>query len=178
MGGTSADDRWSKNNHRRAVACCRREKRKNGGESNAKMHLILPHVVFALRLNTAIFACFAGKKRKFRAAFRCQKTAKKIFPKGFELKRGLPESRNERFQKFTRQRPHTPKTKPIVFFAVNFSLKANTEPRHTQIIPVPLNSGNRTADGTRPARLVITKLIVQSETALPAAQGITNFISF
>ncbi|MBQ7338906.1 MAG: hypothetical protein IJW40_10715 [Clostridia bacterium] len=30
-----------------------------------KMHLNLPGV-FALRLNTAIFACFAGKKRKFR----------------------------------------------------------------------------------------------------------------
>ena len=30
-----------------------------------KMHLNLPGV-FTLRLNTAIFACFAGKKRKFR----------------------------------------------------------------------------------------------------------------
>jgi len=39
-----------------------------GGESNAKMHLVLTPVVFALRLNTAIFACFAGKNRKFRAS--------------------------------------------------------------------------------------------------------------
>jgi len=32
------------------------------------MHLVLTPVVFALRLNTAIFACFTGKKRKFRAS--------------------------------------------------------------------------------------------------------------
>jgi len=40
----------------------------DGGESNAKMHLVLTPVVFALRLSTAIFACFAGKNLKFRAS--------------------------------------------------------------------------------------------------------------
>ena len=39
-----------------------------GGESNAQEHLVLTSVVFALRLNTAIFACFAGKNRKFRSS--------------------------------------------------------------------------------------------------------------
>jgi len=38
-----------------------------GGESNAKMHLVLTPDVFALRLNTAIFDCFAVENRKFRA---------------------------------------------------------------------------------------------------------------
>jgi len=40
---------------------------KKGGESNAKMHLVLTPDVFALRLNTAIFDCFAVENRKFRA---------------------------------------------------------------------------------------------------------------
>ncbi|MBE6553759.1 MAG: hypothetical protein E7666_05390 [Ruminococcaceae bacterium] len=31
------------------------------------MHLVLPPDVFALRLNTAIFDCFAVENRKFRA---------------------------------------------------------------------------------------------------------------
>jgi len=43
------------------------KKQKKGGESNAKMHLVLTPDVFALRLNTAIFDCFAVENRKFRA---------------------------------------------------------------------------------------------------------------
>lgn len=39
-----------------------------GGESNAKMHLVLTPDVFALRLNAAIFDCFAVENRKFRAS--------------------------------------------------------------------------------------------------------------
>jgi hypothetical protein len=42
--------------------------KEKGGESNAQEHLVLTSVVFALRLNTAIFACFAGKNRKFRSS--------------------------------------------------------------------------------------------------------------
>jgi len=45
------------------------------GESNAKMHLVLTPVVFALRLDAAIFACYfakmmrnASEKSKFRAS--------------------------------------------------------------------------------------------------------------
>ncbi len=41
---------------------------KIGGESNAKTHLVLTSVVFALRLNAAIFACKTGKNRKFCAS--------------------------------------------------------------------------------------------------------------
>jgi len=50
-----------------AVPTKSKRMRKEGGESNAKMHLVLTHNVFALRLNTAIFACFAVENRKFRA---------------------------------------------------------------------------------------------------------------
>jgi len=46
-----------------------------GGESNAKMHLVLTPVVFALRLDAAIFAAYFEKicrktseNRKFRAS--------------------------------------------------------------------------------------------------------------
>jgi len=38
-----------------------------GGESNAKMHLVLTPDVFALRRIAAISDCFAGENRKFRA---------------------------------------------------------------------------------------------------------------
>ena len=69
-----------------------------------------------------------------------------------------------------KQSPITPSTKPISFFTVSFSLKAKTEPIHTKIIPRPLNKGNKSTDGTLPERLVITKLIIQRESALPKAQ--------
>ena len=41
--------------------------KRTGVSQMQKMHLTHP-VVFALRLNTAIFACFTGKNRKFRAS--------------------------------------------------------------------------------------------------------------
>jgi hypothetical protein len=38
--------------------------KKRGWVPNAKMHLVLIPVVFALRLNTAIFACLQAKNAK------------------------------------------------------------------------------------------------------------------
>ena len=49
---------------------------------------------------------------------------------------------------------------------------------HTKIIPSPLNKGKRITDGTFPARLVMIKLIEQSEAALPSAQSKTVLLSF
>ena len=60
----------------------------------------------------------------------------------------------------------------------NFSLKAKTEPMHTIIIPSPLNSGNRIIDGTLAASPVITKLITDSEIALPNAHKPIVFLCF
>ena len=71
-----------------------------------------------------------------------------------------------------------PNTNPIIFFAVSFSLKAKLNPMHTEMIPKPLNNGNRIIDGTCPARLVMIKLITQREMALPTAHGMTARISF
>ena len=55
--------------------------------------------------------------------------------------------------KLTIQSPITPTAKPIGFFSVSFSLKANTEPIHTDIIPGPLNNGKSKTEGTLPERL-------------------------
>ena len=60
---------------------------------------------------------------------------------------------------------------PMAFPAVIFSLNAKIEPTHTKTMPMPLNRGNMITDGTFPAMLVITKLIMQRENALPAANG-------
>ncbi len=60
----------------------------------------------------------------------------------------------------------------------NFSLKTKTEPMHTIIIPSPLNSGNRIIDGTLAASPVITKLITDSEIALPNAHKPIVFLCF
>ena len=56
-------------------------------------------------------------------------------------------------------------------------MKAKIEPIHTNIIPKPLNNGNRRTDGTLPERLVITKLITQRDTALPSAQKQARIIN-
>lgn len=71
-----------------------------------------------------------------------------------------------------------PIVKPIIFLTVSFSLKAKTEPIHTNIIPKPLNNGNKSTDGTLPERLVITKLIIQRDNALPSAQTQTSNLFF
>ncbi len=60
---------------------------------------------------------------------------------------------------------------PICLIVI-FSLNANIAPIHTAIIPVPLNNGNITADGTLPAIFVITRLITHKETELPKAYKI------
>jgi hypothetical protein len=44
----------------------RKNLHQEGGESNAKAHLVLTPDGFALWLNTTIFICQADKKRKFR----------------------------------------------------------------------------------------------------------------
>ena len=78
---------------------------------------------------------------------------------------------------FTRQRPNTPSSSPRAFFFVRASPKRNTEPMQTEMIPTPLKSGNKITEGTRPARLVITKLMMQRESALPRAGSHRAFTS-
>ena len=66
-----------------------------------------------------------------------------------------------------------PRIIPISFLTVIFSLNKNIEPKQTKIIPRPLNNGNKTTDGTLPARRVITVLIIHRDNALPIANGYT-----
>ena len=65
---------------------------------------------------------------------------------------------------------------PISFLRVSFSLNKKIEPKQTKIIPIPLNSGNKTIEGTTPARRVIIMLIMHNDNALPIANGYTNFV--
>ena len=44
------------------------------------------------------------------------------------------------------------------------------------MIPNPLNNGKRITDGTFPARLVMTRLMTESEIALPMARRQIRFV--
>ena len=73
--------------------------------------------------------------------------------------------------------PKTPRTSPMDLGRFNFSLKTKMELMQTAIMPSPLNKGNKITEGTPFAREVITKLMTESDTALPKAQRPTSFPS-